>query len=118
MGRCKERLYGFLFPAETDSWLGLLRIGLGVQVVVYVVSLKDDWNYLFAGNGYGLIGRTFSEALLSTESSPIPRLSWLVMLGSRVGLSEWTVLSIGWWALLCTSCALGVGLFCRSSATL
>jgi len=118
MGRCKERLYGFLFPAETDSWLGLLRIGLGVQVVVYVVSLKDDWNYLFAGNGYGLIGRTFSEALLSTESPLIPRLSWLVMLGSRVGLSEWTVLSIGWWALLCTSCALGVGLFCRSSATL
>ena len=28
---------GFLFPAETDKWLGALRIGMGLQVAVYAL---------------------------------------------------------------------------------
>ena len=106
MARWRERLRVFLFPTETDRWLGLLRIGLGLQVVFYALSLRADWNYLFAGPGEGLIGRALPEALLSTESPLIPRLGWLVTLTTRTGFSESTALSIVWWVLLFAGCCL------------
>jgi hypothetical protein len=112
----KERLRRFLFPAETDYWLAILRIGLGLQVVFYSLSLKNDWNYLFAATGNGLISRTLSEALLSAETPFVPRLGWLVAIGERVGLSEGTVLLVVWWVLLLAGCGLVIGLFSRSSA--
>jgi uncharacterized membrane protein YphA (DoxX/SURF4 family) len=114
----KERLRRFLFPAETDYWLAILRIGLGLQVVLYSLSLKNDWSYLFAGTGNGLISRTLSEALLSAETLFVPRLGWLVAIGERVGLSEETVLFVAWWVLLLAGCGLVIGLFSRSSAIL
>jgi hypothetical protein len=116
MERWKERLHRFLFPPENDYWLGFLRVGLSLQIILYVFSLKDDWNYLFAGTRHGLIGRAFSEALLSTESPLVPGLGWLVTVGARVGLHEWTVLSIAWWSLLGAGCGLLVGIFSRASA--
>jgi hypothetical protein len=112
----KERLTGFLFPAQSDNWLTVLRIGLGLQVLLYALSLRSDWNYLFAGTDGGLNGRAFSEALLSTESPLVPRLGWLVTLWSDIGLSEWTVLSATSWLLLCAASGLLAGLFSRSSA--
>jgi len=118
MARWKERLRVFLFPTETDLWLGLLRIGLGLQVLLYALSLRADWNYLFAGPGEGLIGRALPEALLSTESPLIPRLGWLVMLTARTGFSESTALSIVWWVLLFAGCCLLIGFFSRASAIL
>ena len=108
----------FLFPDDTNRWVGILRIGLGVQVVLYALSLKDDWNFLFGGSESGLVGRAFSEALLSRESPFVPRLGWLVVLGAHAGLPEWTVLSIAWWALLFAGCALIAGIFSRASAIL
>lgn len=108
----------FLFPADDGQWLSILRIGLGIQVLLYALSLKDDWNFLFAGPDYGLIGRAFSEALLSRESPFVPRLGWLVALGARAGLPEWTVLSIAWWLLLFAGCGLLAGVFSRVSAIL
>jgi Vitamin K-dependent gamma-carboxylase len=118
MTRWKERLQVFLFPTETDRWLGLLRIGLGLQVLLYALSLRADWNYLFAGPGEGLIGRALPEALLSTESPLVPRLGWIVMLATRTGLSESTALSIAWWLLLFAGCCLVIGIFSRESAIL
>jgi len=118
MARWKERLPVFLFPTETDLWLGLLRIGLGLQVLLYTLSLRADWNYLFAGPGEGLIGRALPEAFLSTESPLIPRLGWLVMLTARTGFSESTALSIVWWVLLFAGCCLLIGFFSRASAIL
>ena len=100
MARSKERLRVFLFPTETDLWLGLLRIGLGLHVLLYALSLRADWNDLFAGPGEGLIGRALPEALLSMESPLVPRLGWLVMLATRIGFSELTALSLAWWVLL------------------
>ena len=108
MARWKERLPVFLFPTETDLWLGLLRIGLGLQVLLYALSLRADWNYLFAGPGEGLIGRALPEALLSTESPLVPRLGWIVTLTTRTGLSESTALSIVWWILLFAVLPFGV----------
>ena len=118
MTQWKERLRVFLFPPETDRWLGLLRIGLGLQVLFYALSLRADWNYLFAGPGEGLIGRALPEALLSTESPLVPRLGWIVMLATRTGFSESTALSMVWWVLLFAGCCLLIGFFSRASAIL
>lgn len=115
--RAWRRFAGFLFPDDNGLWVTVLRIGLGVQVVLYALSLKDDWNFLFAGE-HGLIGRAFSEALLSRQSPFVPRLGWLVALGERAGLPEWTVLSIAWWLLLVAGCGLLAGILSRVSAIL
>ena len=58
-----QRFLGFLFPSETDTWLTVLRIGLGLQVVVYALFLRSDWHYLFASSGKGLVGRELGEAI-------------------------------------------------------
>ena len=113
-----KRLFEFLFPAETDNWLAVLRLGLGLQVTLYSLSLRNDWNYLLAGTGQGLISRDLAEALLSVESHVIPRLGWLVALGTHVGLGEETILSVGWICLFGAGCSLLLGLFCRVSAIL
>ena len=114
----RKRLFEFLFPAETDNWLAVLRLGLGLQVTLYSLSLRNDWNYLLAGTGQGLISRDLAEALLSVESHFVPRLGWLVALGAHVGLREETILSVGWICLFGAGCSLLLGLFCRVSAIL
>ena len=40
MPRIWERAEGFWFPIDSDKWLAVLRVGLGLQVVVYTLSLK------------------------------------------------------------------------------
>jgi hypothetical protein len=111
-----QRIVSFLFPAETDTWLTVLRIGLGLQVAVYALFLRSEWHYLFASTGKGLVGRELGEAMASFDSPLIPKLSWLVALGRSVNMSEEAVLSVGWACLLCASCLLLLGLFCRPAA--
>jgi HTTM domain len=109
-------LLHFLFPPETDKWLAVLRIGLGLQVTVYALFLKSDWHYLFAGTGKGLVSRELGEAIISFESPFIPKLGWLVALGGYVNIGEETVLSVAWACLLVAGCCLLLGLFCRAAA--
>jgi Vitamin K-dependent gamma-carboxylase len=116
MQTSRERLLEFLFPAEPDNWLAVLRVGLGFQVVFYSLSLRNDWNYLLSGTASGLVTRNLAEALLSLESRFVPRLGWLVALGAHVGLHEETVVSVAWICLLVAGCGLLVGLACRYSA--
>src|SRR5438094_2102159 len=111
-----KRLMEFLFPPETDTWLAVLRIGLGLQITVYALFLKNDWHYLFAGTGKGLVSRELGEAIISFDSPFIPRLGWLVALGGSVNIGEETVLSVAWACLLCMGCCLLLGLFCRPAA--
>jgi len=111
-----KRLMEFLFPAESDNWLAILRIGLGLQVTVYTLFLKSDWHYLFAGTGKGLVSRELGEAIISFDSPFIPKLGWLVALGSYVNIGEETVLSVAWACLLVAGCSLLLGLFCRPAA--
>ena len=113
-----KRVSGFLFPFESDRWLALLRIGLGVQIILYVLSLRSDWNYLLGGTSSGLISRDLAEKILSIDSPLAPRLGWLVELGTRVGLGEETILSTLWFILLCAGVGLLVGFFSRLSAVL
>jgi hypothetical protein len=114
----QERLVDFCFPAESDTWLAVLRIGLGFEVVLYALSLRDDWNYLLTGTGHALIGRKLGEAILYLESQLVPTLGWLVSLGAHVGLREETVLTLAWFFLVAAGCGLLMGLASRFSAIL
>ena len=87
-----KRVIDFFFPIQSDEWLTVLRIGLAIQVLLYCVSMRSDWNYLLAGAGRGLISRDLSEVALSGESSLVPRLGWLVNIGSHFGISEALIL--------------------------
>jgi len=113
MQRSREQLREFLFPAGTDNWLTVLRVGLGFQVTFYSISLRNDWNYLLSGTA-----RNLAEALLSLDSHFVPRLGWLVALAAPVDLRQETVLSFIWICLLAAGCCLLVGLACRLSAIL
>jgi HTTM domain len=113
-----KRVIDFFFPIQSDEWLTILRIGLAIQVLLYCLSMRSDWTYLLAGTGRGLISRELSEAALSGESSFIPRLGWLVKIGSHFGPSEAVILDAAWLCLLCATCFLVVGLFSRTAAIL
>jgi hypothetical protein len=106
----------FLFPQETDRWLAALRIGMGLQVTVYTLFLRSDWHYLFASTGKGLVSRQLGEAITSFDSPLIPKLGWLVDLGSYAHIGEDTVLSVAWACLLSMGLLLLLGLFCRPAA--
>ncbi len=110
----KERILGFLFPAGTDNWLAILRLGLGLQTTLHSISLRNDWNDLLRGGS----GRDFAEALLSVESHFVPRLGWFVALGEHVALREESILTVAWICLLVAGCGLLLGFFCRFSAIL
>jgi uncharacterized membrane protein YphA (DoxX/SURF4 family) len=112
----RERLEGFLFPARSSSWIAILRIGLGLQVIVYSLSLWHDWNYFFVGDGNGLISRELTEAILSLNSPFLPRLGWLVTLGAHIGLSEAVTLKIAACCLLGSGFCLLIGFCSRPAA--
>jgi Vitamin K-dependent gamma-carboxylase len=112
----RERLEEFLFPARSSAWIALLRIGLGLQVTIFSLSLWLDWTYLFAADSGSLISRDLSEAILSLDSSFIPRLGWLVTLGGSMGLSEEVTLKLAWGCLLCSGICLLLGFLSRPAA--
>jgi Vitamin K-dependent gamma-carboxylase len=114
----RERLLRFLFPYETSDWLAVLRLGLGLQVTLYSLSLRTDWNGLLGGPDRGLVSRSLTEALLSVESHFVPRLGWLAVFGEHLGLREDTVLFAAWTCLLLAGCALLIGAACRAPAIL
>lgn len=112
----RQRFADFLFPPGTDKWLTILRLGLGLQVILYCLSLRKDWNQLLGGNGSGLINRDLMEAMIALDAPFVPKLGWLIALGSQLGFSGQAVLFVAWGGLLCAGCFLLLGLFCRSSA--
>ena len=110
------RVAGFFFPAESDRWLSVLRIGLGVVVVSYAWTLRTDWNDLYAGTGRGLVSRELFEGLVSTQSPFIPKLGWLVWICEGFGLTEHFALVLAWLLLLGAGACLLIGLVSRSAA--
>jgi hypothetical protein len=111
-----ENFMDFLFPPETDGWLAVLRIGLGLQVAIYALFLRSDWHHLFASTGSSLVSRKLGEAITSFDSPLIPKLGWLITLGGYAHIGEDAVLSIAWACLLCTGLLLLLGLFSRPAA--
>ena len=113
-----DRFERFLFTPESDRWLSVLRIGLGLQVLLYALSLRGDWNYLFASTNEGLIGRQLGEAIVNLHSRLVPEVAWLVEAGAALGLPEGTVLTAAWIGLLGAGVCLSVGCFSRTAAIL
>jgi uncharacterized membrane protein YphA (DoxX/SURF4 family) len=107
----RKRLLEFLFPRETDHWLAVLRVGLGVAVMVYSLSLRNDWTYLLSGTV-----RAVAEALLSLESHFIPRFGWFASLAAKCGVDENLFLFAAWASLFLAGCGLVLGLLSRVSA--
>jgi hypothetical protein len=107
----RTRLLEFLFPADTDHWLATLRVGIGVEVILYSMSLRNDWTFLLSGTV-----RRLAEALLSSESHFIPRLGWFVTLAAQVGVDENRSLFAAWACLLLAGCGLFIGVASRVSA--
>jgi Vitamin K-dependent gamma-carboxylase len=116
MSAIHERTSHFFFERQSDQWLGVLRIGIATEVLLYCVSLRRDWNYFLSGHGGGLINRQVSEILLSSQSDLVPRMSWFVDVGHHLGLSESTVLFLTWLVLLDAALLLLFGLFSRGAA--
>jgi len=111
-----QRFIGFLFLPATDTWLAVLRIGLGLLVTLYALFLRSDWHYLFASSGKGLVGREVGEAITSFESPLIPKFGWLIAVGRSLNISEETVLTVAWVGLLSAGCLLLLGLLSRPAA--
>src|SRR5438067_969329 len=66
----RKRILQFVFPAEFDAWLAVLRLGLGLQVMLYALSLRNDWNYLLTGTGEDVrrLIRSFSDSGVASFS--------------------------------------------------
>jgi Vitamin K-dependent gamma-carboxylase len=111
-----QRFVAFLFPSESDTWLAVFRIGLGLQVTLYALFLRSDWHYLFSSSGKGLVGRELGEAITSFESPLIPKLGWVITVGRTLNISEETVLTFAWVGLLSAGCLLLLGLLSRPAA--
>src|SRR2546430_9117212 len=116
MRQSGEKVLQFIITEDNGLWVTALRIGLGIQIVLYVVSLKDDWNFLFGGPASGFIDREFSEALLARTSPLVPQLSWLVSLGGIACLAGDTGFAIALWGLLISGGAVCVGVVKRAAA--
>ena len=114
--RLGDKNFRFFFPADSGRWLSFLRIGLGLQVLLYVLFLDRDWNLLFGGQHTGLLGRDLGDAMTFVQSPFIPRLAWIISCLSKVGLNENAALALVWWSLLVLGGLMLMGLFCRPVA--
>jgi hypothetical protein len=112
----RARIDRFLFRGESDEWLSWLRIGLGIEVVLYGLSLRRDWAHLFASSDAGFISPELSEAILLRDSILTPRLRWFVVIGQHLGLSEEPTVLILWVCLICAGLLLTIGFCSRTSA--
>src|SRR5215471_4005913 len=108
--------FAFLFPIESSRWLSFLRIGLGLQLLLYTWLLRSDWNLIFRGQEDGLLGRDVAEAMSVVQSPFIPRLTWITFLLRHLGLGEEAALTVIWWSLLLLAGLFLLGLFSRPVA--
>lgn len=112
----REVLLDFLFPERSDVWLSVLRIGLGLQVAFYCLSIRRDWNRLFAWSEGGWINRDLLEAILTAQAPLAPRIGWLLSIGEHFGLSEQATLTTIWICLTAAACCLILGFLSRIAA--
>ena len=108
----------FFFPPDPGQWIVILRVGLGLEILLYALSLRGDWNLIFGRSTQGLLGREVADAMALVQSPLLPRLSWITLLCQRIGLSENTALALIWWSLLVLASLLVLGLFSRPAAIL
>ncbi|MFN2507391.1 MAG: hypothetical protein ABR589_01305 [Chthoniobacterales bacterium] len=112
----QRRVSNFAFPPEADFWLAILRCGLGIQLCLYCLWLRSDWEYFIGGSGRGIVGRQISEGLVAAEAPFVPTFGWLVDGAEKLGLTEQTTLLTSWLTLLLAGALLLAGLFSRVAA--
>ncbi|MFL6582970.1 MAG: HTTM domain-containing protein [Chthoniobacterales bacterium] len=111
-----RRLETFLFPAKSTRWLALLRVGLGLEVLIYSFGIAHDWKDLFLSGDRNGASREIAEAILNVSSPFVPRFGWLTLLASRTGIPEAAILQLTWLLLVAAGLLLVVGLFTRGAA--
>jgi Vitamin K-dependent gamma-carboxylase len=111
-----RQVNAWFFGGTSDNWLAALRMGLGLQLILYCITSRADWHQMFASQPGSFVTRDLTEAIVTIGSELIPRMSWLISAGESIGLSEATVLWAVWTALLAAGGCLLVGIFCRSAA--
>lgn len=114
----KRGILNFLLAPQSSRWLSILRIGLGLQVLFYALSLRGDWLDILGLNNESLIRRDLAEAMLSADSPLTPRVGWIVNAGVSIGLSENTTLWLVWVTLVGAALLVVLGLFCREASVL
>ena len=118
MSPVREQLRDWLFPPDNGFWLTLLRTGLGLQVILYTWSFRNDWSYFFPGSRSQVSQSGLGEIILSSETSWTPRIGWLVTAGDWAHLNQQVVLWGIWLLLLLSGCCLLAGFFSRSAAVM
>ena len=106
----------WFFGGATDNWLAALRIGLGLQLVLYCITSRADWLQMFTLHPGSFVTRDLTEALVTLGAALVPRVGWFISVGEFIGLSEATVLWVVWSGLLAAGLCLVAGIFCRSAA--
>lgn len=106
----------WFFGGTTENWLAALRIGLGLQLILYCITSRADWLQMFASQPGSFVTRDLTEALVTLGAALVPRMSWFISAGEFIGLSEATVLWVVWSVLLAAGLCLVAGIFCRSAA--
>jgi hypothetical protein len=87
----RERLLGVLFPIETDNWLTILRIGLGLQTALY----SRDWD------GSSISGHIL--ACVKRRSSQLHGVVWVLRCGLLIGLTCRFSAILAWFLHLCAA---------------
>lgn len=105
-----------LFPKESDGWISHLRIGLGIQLVLYCLSSRREWIATFMTGEKIVSARDVSETLVAMESSLIPRLEWFLRIAAGVGIPGHTALWMIWSVILLSGGMLIAGVLCRPAA--
>ena len=111
-----QQVNDWFFGGTSDHWLAALRIGLGLQLVLYCITSRADWLQMFTLHPGSFVTRDLTEALVTLGAALVPRVSWLISVGEFIGLSEATVLWVVWSGLLAAGLCLVAGIFCRSAA--
>jgi uncharacterized membrane protein YphA (DoxX/SURF4 family) len=106
----------WFFGGTTDNWLAALRIGLGLELILYCITSRADWLQMFASQPGSFVTRDLTEALVTLGAALVPRVSWFISAGESIGLSEATVLWVVWSVPLAAGLCLVAGIFCRSAA--
>jgi hypothetical protein len=112
-----KRVTEFLFRPDSDAWLVLLRVGLGLHVISYSALLGNEWRALLSASSAGVIDRRLPELILRSQSVLIPQVEWVVAAGNTIGVGEQRTLEIVWALLLGAGLALVAG-FCARLAGL
>lgn len=109
-------LEDFLFAPEPAAWLGALRVGVALTLLLYCSTLYFELPLYDSFGLSGLSGRELSEVVARLESPVIPILDWVIAPTRHLGVSADTTILTCLVILNLSGIALFLGVFSRSAA--